>query len=108
MTVSEGSSVSEPPLLDAMAVLLDGYFHEDFRAEHGGHEAAARAFVQEASAAEREAAKLALEAFLSWAEGVSRDVWQRALRRAGGSWRPRSLGPLREVFETLARDPDHS
>ena len=30
-----------------LTVLLDGYFHEDFRVEYGGHEGAARAGVYE-------------------------------------------------------------
>ena len=82
-------------------MLLDGYFHQDFRVEHGTHEAAARAFAGEASPAERAAAREALEAFIAWAEKVPRDRWQDALGAAGGSWRPRSLGPLREVLEQL-------
>ena len=90
------------PRFEELGVLLDGYFHEDFRMEHGSHEAAARAFVREASEDERDNVRKGLDAFLTWAEGVERETWQAALRRAGGAWRPRSLGPLREVRDILA------
>jgi hypothetical protein len=82
-------------------LLLDGYFHQDFRAEHGTHESAARAFAREASPDELRAARTALEAFLSWAEGLETETWQAALSAAGGAWRPRSVGPLREVLDEL-------
>jgi hypothetical protein len=90
-----------PPSLEGLALLLDGYFHEDFRAEHGTHEAAARAFAREASPRELRAAREALETFLAWAERVETPAWQAALTATGGSWRPRSLAPLREVLQQL-------
>ncbi len=89
------------PLPGGLALLLDGYFHQDFRAEHGTHEAAARAFAAEASEAERDTARAALAGFITWAETVALERWQDALGAAGGSWRPRSLGPLREVLREL-------
>ncbi len=89
-----------------LAPLLDGYFHEDFRAEHGSHAAATRAFAREASPAEVAEAAEALQGFLAWAEDVDRALWQAALRAAGGAWRPRSLGPLREVLAVLGDDSD--
>ncbi len=89
------------PDLPGLALLLDGYFHEDFRAEHGDHEGAARTFAREASASERAEAVAALQRFVSWAEEVSVEEWQEALGMAGGSWRPRSLGPVREVLEAV-------
>ena len=100
----DGKASKEPgatPRFEELGVLLDGYFHEDFRLEHGSHEAAARAFVREASEGERDNVRKSLDAFLSWAEGVERETWQAALWRAGGAWRPRSLGPLREVRDIL-------
>lgn len=84
-----------------LSILLDGYFHEDFRAEYGDHEGAARAFVRDASDDERSEAVAALERFLAWAATVPRVSWQDALAAAGGAWRPRSLGPLREVLAVL-------
>ena len=84
-----------------LAVLLDGYLHQDFRVEYGGHEGAARAFVRDASDEERAAAASALKGFLAWAEEAERPLWQAALRAAGGAWRPRSLEPLREVLAIL-------
>ena len=90
------------PPLEGLALILDGYFHEDFRAEHGSHEGAARAFVRDASQEEVTEARVALEAFINWADGVPREAWQEALLRAGGSWQPRTLAPLREVSAILA------
>ena len=90
------------PEFPGLALLLDGYFHEDFRAEHGSHETAARAFAREASATERAQAADALQAFLEWAADVDVAQWQLALHRTGGAWRPRTLGPLREVLEILS------
>ena len=90
------------PDFEGLALLLDAYFHQDFRTEHGDHESAARAFAREASAAERATAAHALERFLAWAESVAVGTWQEALTQAGGSWRPRSLGPIREVLAQLS------
>lgn len=92
------------PDFAGLALLLDGYFHEDFRAEHGDHEGAARTFARDASGEERAEARASLERFLQWAAGVRREEWQGALGAAGGAWRPRSLGPLREVLAVLAAD----
>ena len=89
-----------------LALLLDGYFHEDFRATYATHTAAARAFASDASPGELEAARVALNRFLTWAASVRTPEWQRALRRAGGSWRPRTLAPLRDVLDVLEAPPD--
>jgi hypothetical protein len=106
--VSEGGGRREKagvrvPDFSGLALLLDGYFHQDFRTEHGDHEGAARAFAREASPAERATAEDALNRFLAWAENVPVDSWQAALRRAGGSWQPRSLDRVREVLAQLRR-----
>ena len=97
----EGTESREPGTERALGMLLDGYFHEDFRAEYGGHEGAARAFVRDASLDERRAAAEALARFIEWADGVERPRWQAGLRRFGGAWRPRSLLSLREVLAIL-------
>ena len=91
-----------PPRLEGLAQMLDGYFHEDFRAEYGSHQGAARAFVEDTSQEEAAEARAALEAFIAWADGVPRDAWQESLVEAGGSWQPRTLRPLREVLGILA------
>lgn len=92
------------PDFGGLALLLDGYFHEDFRAEHGDHEGAARAFIRDASAEERSDAAAAMARFLEWAAGLPKERWQDALGAAGGAWRPRSLGPLRTVLAILEAD----
>jgi hypothetical protein len=91
---------------DGLALLLDGYFHEDFRTEFGDHLTAAAAFVGEASAEELDDARTALARFIEWAELSDRSEWQLALVRAGGAWRPRSLDPLREVLAALSDRPN--
>lgn len=99
----EKGEAPDPPHIEGLGLLLDGYFHQDFRTEHGAHEAAARAFAAEASVEELGAARAALGAFISWAEAVETEMWQDALGEAGGAWRPRSLGPLREVLQQLGK-----
>lgn len=95
---------ADAPDLGGLSLMLDGYFHEDFRAEYGGHEGAARAFVRDASGEERSDAAAALDQLLGWATGVPRARWQETLGAAGGAWRPRSLAPLREVLAILVAD----
>ncbi len=92
---------AEAPEFGGLGLMLDGYFHQDFRAEHGDHEGAARAFVHDASSEEREEARAALVGFIDWAGGVTREAWQDALSETGGAWRPRSLRPLRDVLFIL-------
>ena len=92
------------PDFSGLALLLDGYFHQDFRAEHGDHEGAAQAFVRDASGEERSAATAAMGKFLVWAARVPRARWLEALGAAGGAWRPRSLAPLRDVLAILEAD----
>lgn len=93
--------MAPPPLLEGLSLLLDGYFHQDFRAEHGTHEVAAKVFADEASPDELADARSALSAFLAWAGSEKRAIWQEALTGAGGAWQPRSLEPLREVLGIL-------
>lgn len=90
------------PLFEGMALLLDAYFHEDFRTEFGDHEAAAGSFAREASMEELDAASSALGEFVQWAERRERAEWQAALVRTGGAWRPRSLEPVREVLKAVS------
>jgi len=101
----EGKRRGGVPDFATLQLLLDGYFHQDFRMEYGNHEGAARVFSADASPEERMEAGAALAAFLAWAEGVTRAEWQAALSRAGGAWRPRSLGPIREVAAIVTPPP---
>ncbi len=43
-----------------------------------------------------------LEAFLAWAETVPTHEWQAVLITLGGSWKPRSIGPLRAMVASLS------
>ncbi|MGE0601445.1 MAG: contact-dependent growth inhibition system immunity protein [Dehalococcoidia bacterium] len=92
------------PSFEGLALLLDGYFHQDFRTEFSDHLGAARAFAREASSEELRTAARTLAEFVEWAEEQETATWQRALKRAGGAWRPRSLAPLRDVRAILSPD----
>lgn len=94
----------EAPSFEGLALLLDGYFHQDFRTEFSDQIGAARAFAREASAEELHLASKTLAGFIQWAGSQETSNWQRALTRAGGAWRPRSLLPLREVLAALVPD----
>lgn len=85
----------------SLALLLDGYLHQDFVVEYGNAESAAQAFVREASIAEVTRACVELDAFIGAAERETRHEWLRRLRREGGAWRPRSIAALRNVANVL-------
>jgi len=80
---------------------LDRYLGPDFRTEFVTHKAAARAFKDHATSDEVAATRDELAEFLEWAETVPTYEWQRAFTGLGGSWKPRSLGPLRGVLSAL-------
>lgn len=86
---------------DHFGKFLDGYLHEDFRAQYETHKGAARAFREEAAAEDVAAVLAELEAFLGWAETVPTRVWQAELTGLGGRWKPRSMGPLRGLVGAL-------
>lgn len=85
----------------SLALLLDGYLHQDFVVEYGNAESATHAFVRDATVAEVTRARAELDAFIQAAEQETRQEWLRRLRREGGAWRPRSLAALRNVAEVL-------
>ena len=94
---------ADAPDLGGLSLMLDGYFHEDFRAEHGGHEGAARAFVRDASGEERSDAAAALDQLLAWATGVPRARWQEALGSSG------TVGAVSQLLAASgASDPEVS
>lgn len=90
--------MSDYPHFGAM---LDGYFHQDFVAEHGSPEDAARAFVRESPVEDCRAAAEEILAFMALAETETRQEWLRRLRPIGGAWRPRSLESVRKVAAVL-------
>ena len=87
---------------DRLGQFLDGYLHEDFRAEYATHKAAARGYRAEASQEEVAAVREELQAFIAWAETVPTHEWQALFVTLGGRWKPRSLGPLRGMVSALS------
>jgi len=67
----------------ALARFLDGYFHQDFRVEHG-------------SAVERELTRLR-----SAIDGTPAEEWRAIIERIGGSWRPASLASIDRVIAVM-------
>lgn len=90
----------------ALARFLDGYFHQDFAIEHGDPVGAARAFVRDASPAERASAARDLTRFIEIASGQLAGEWRSQLGGLGGAWHPRSLGVLRTVLAILNGSQD--
>lgn len=87
---------------DRLGQFLDGYLHEDFRAEYVTHKTAARAFRTDASQEEVAAVLAELQEFIAWAETVPTHEWQTLFVTLGGRWKPRSLGPLRGMVSVLS------
>ncbi|MEO8539834.1 MAG: contact-dependent growth inhibition system immunity protein [bacterium] len=94
-----------PPPLEALGVMLDGYFHQDFRYIYVSPVGAARAFAVEASPEQIAAARSELAAFIEWAGHVPKKSWQAAFTNAGGSWLPGSIAPILPVLQALAPRP---
>lgn len=84
-----------------LGAMLDGYFHQDFVAEHGSPEDAARAFLRDAPAGDVGPVRAELDEFIALARGETRQEWLRRLRGIGGAWRPRSLDSLSKVAAVL-------
>ncbi|MEO6396904.1 MAG: contact-dependent growth inhibition system immunity protein [Tepidiformaceae bacterium] len=91
----------------ALARFLDGYLHQDFRAEHRTARAAVTAFIRDATDAE--VRRVALEfdrsmaAIADWPWDERRD----ALSRVGGAWRPATVAELAAIQAVLRRAADH-
>lgn len=86
---------------DHLGRFLDRYLHRDFRTLYETQNGAARQFRSEARTEEVDKVLAELEQFLAWAETVPTREWQVALAVLGGSWRPRTLGPLRAMTSAL-------
>ena len=86
----------------ALREFLAGYLHQDFTAEHGSPEAAARAFCANAEEAQRLAVIADLDRFLERCRNLpfekSRDLFTETL---GSAWRPREPAGLRHLLSVL-------
>lgn len=84
--------------------MLDGYFHQDYVAEYGSFEGAARAFAKDATKGECLLVASELDGFIALAEMEPRQAWLARLRQLGGAWRPRSVESLQRVVSVLKSD----
>ncbi len=89
---------------DSLRRMLGGYFHQDFIAEYGSVEAAARAFRAEAPPHERRHAARELRALLVSCPTLDdvRDAF--AVLRSG--WRPRDRRSVDRVLAIIEATPD--
>lgn len=93
--------------LEALRGWLRGYLHEDFGAEYGGAAAAAKAFCQDATPAERSALAADWSAFRGLTRGWPVSAVAGVLtQELGGAWVPRStreLSAVGRVFDACRR-----
>jgi len=73
---------------------LSGYLHQDFLLDHGTPGAALRAFLADASAAERKALREDVRAFLAATGATSWRETLQAFLGLGGAWLPPSCRAL--------------
>ena len=88
----------------ALREFLAGYLHQDFTAEHGSPEAAARAFRAYADESQRITVVAELNRFLEHCHDLpfeqTRDLFTETL---GSSWRPSPPAALRLLVSALRR-----
>ncbi len=85
----------------ALGDFLDGYLHQDFKAEDRDAPGAARAFARVATDARRRSVTTDLRRWLAHAHGKQADAWRRDLASIGGAWRPESLAAVRELVSII-------
>lgn len=90
----------------ALARFLDGYLHQDFRAEHRTARAAATAFVRDATDAEVRRVAFELDRFMAAIAERPWDERRDALSRVGGAWRPATVAELGAFHAALRRAAD--
>ena len=87
----------------ALTAFLQGYLHEDFVSEHGTAVAAARAFVGDATPAERSALLHEWHAFLAATSAWTiAEIAALLTRELGGAWAPSSRHDLDDVVAAIA------
>jgi hypothetical protein len=91
-----------PGRFPMIRVLLRGYLHEDYAAEHGSAEGAVRAFCKDASPQEVE--KLAEEwrrLSVNTANWTVADIGSLLTKDFGGAWMPESKQELVRLFQVI-------
>ena len=86
----------------ALREFLAGYLHQDFTAEHGTPEAAARAFRAVAAETQSNTVAAELSRFLDVTHAqpfeLTRELFTEIL---GSAWRPREAAALRHLLSAL-------
>jgi hypothetical protein len=82
--------------------MLGGYFHQDFVALYGTPEAAAAAFVRDATPAERRRVARQLRALLARASTL--EEVQESFAALPSGWRPRSRAAVEAVLSVVHDD----
>jgi len=80
-----------------------GYLHEDFVVEHGTPDAALRAFLVDASVAERRRFSREVSRFLEETSALPMEDVRNLLARMGSRWAPASRDALVRTLQTAAR-----
>ena len=89
-----------------LASLLDGYLHQDFRAEYGSAREAALAYIREATPANRALAGEEVGRLRSSLAGRPLSEWRAAMLKIGGAWWPRSMREVEGVLALLESHPN--
>ena len=86
----------------SLCEFLAGYLHQDFTAEHGSPEAAARAYRSTTDQAQCDAVAAELSRFLDMTQArpfeLTRELFTEIL---GSAWRPRAAAALRHLLSAL-------
>jgi hypothetical protein len=86
----------------ALRAFVRGYLHQDFEALHGSIRAAARAFLADASTAERDQVIAELESLIRAVEGRSPQVLRELLAdEMGSGWAPSSHDELIDLLDAM-------
>jgi hypothetical protein len=88
----------------SLSEFLAGYLHEDFPLDYGTPRDATRAFVDEATPAERDRVDRELRRFLAQTEGWPLEEFRHALAALGAAWQPASRAELEALLSRLADD----
>ena len=96
----------EVPEFAGLALLLDGYFHEDFRALYGSPPEAALEFTRDADFGLRADVDAEFRAVRRILAFLGEPAWIDILPGIGGAWRPRSLDDIDAVLDVLEASLD--
>lgn len=100
MSSSEKSGNKSAQKASSFPVLrqfFSGYLHQDFSDEYGSAIGAAKAFLQDANAADRKLLKTEWETWRTGLKDLSAPGLATELRKLGAAWVPQSIQALDEI-----------